>query len=136
MNGSLAFTWSPDPKRFKGVRPEYQLYDTLPIIRLLRQCSKSFIIYPELNIQGNIHYHGIIDISDKIKWHKKVLPSFKFHGFVVLKTIFDLNQWNDYIKKDREVMKDIINTELPLTCDHRLIRKRSNYGFIMLDNNS
>lgn len=120
---SLAFTWVPDPKKYTGKRPEYQFFDTLEPIRNLRLCCETFKIYPELTMAGNIHYHGLIVIKDKYKWHKKVLPTFKYSGFVCIKK-YNSTGWDDYIVKDVDIMMKILNRSLPLDKEHELIRKR------------
>ena len=89
----------------------------------MRLCCHAFIIYPELTIQGNIHYHGILHVSDKVKWHKKVLPTFKYHGFVCIKRHNNII-WDEYIEKDDEAMSVILNIELPLNKEHKLIKRR------------
>lgn len=129
MNGSLdlatsiAFTWSPNPKIFKGISPNFQFHDTLPYIKQLRTCS-SFIIYPELNKQGNIHYHGLIHIMDKVKWYKKVLPTLKYKGFVLIKSKID-EGWLKYIEKEKSTMESILEISLPLDNSHNLFKRKS-----------
>lgn len=114
--GSLAFTWAPNPKIFGGINPIYQHNDCMPLIRNMSKCCE-YKIYPELTTQGNIHYHGIIDVFDKVKWFKSVLPKLKYNGHVLIKEIFDYDKWNDYISKDSVNMLKILDNEmkLPLT---------------------
>lgn len=107
MNGSLAFTWSPDPKVISPyVDPEKQYDACFSFLILLSKCSR-FVIYSELNLSGNIHFHAIISLHDKVKWYKKVLPTFKRNGFVVLKHNVN-EQWHKYISKDSIMMKEIL----------------------------
>lgn len=118
MNGTLpndgiAFTWSPDPKKFSFIDPVKQFNDTLPFIRLLDTCGLHFT-YPELNASGNIHYHSKIFISDKVKWFKSVLPKFKYNGMVKIKTKNIDEGWDKYLIKDKEVMEKILNITLPI----------------------
>lgn len=109
---TIAFTWSPNPKKFLGIDPKYQLMDTIMFISDLHHCSNNFIIYPELNSNGRIHYHGKIQISDKYKWFKKILPTFKYNGFVLIKTDID-QKWDEYISKDKDLMEKILKFKLP-----------------------
>lgn len=113
MNGSLAFTWSPDPKKFKGIKPRYQWDDILSFVRLLSSCAY-FTLYPELNANGNLHIHARVEIFDKVKWYKKVLPTFKYNGFVLIKSK-DINEkWDEYIAKDKEIMESVLELKLPI----------------------
>lgn len=112
MNGAVAFTWSPDPKIFNGKRPKFQYNDTIHYIRLIDKCGY-YRMYPELNLQGNIHYHGVVQVLDFYKWYKSVLPSLKLNGFVCIKASPD-SKWDDYIKKDQELMEKLLNIKLPL----------------------
>lgn len=114
MMESLAFTWSPDPKKFTGVNPVFQFNETLPFIRLLMSCSDDFSAYPELNLNGNIHWHAEVRLSDKVKWFKKVLPKFKYNGFVYIKKVFDKEKWDIYIQKDMPIMEMVLGFKLPI----------------------
>lgn len=115
MDGTLpfAFTWSPNPKIFRGIDPLFQFYDTAPFIDQLATCCSSYIVYPELNLNGNIHYHAKITLKDKVKWYKKVLPTFKYKGFVVVKPKCD-EGWLSYIEKDKKLMESLLDLHLPI----------------------
>lgn len=69
-----AFTWSP-----KGVTYDPQTKYNEHIFDVFNKWRRAleFAIYPELNNNGNIHYHGIIQIRDKIAWYKRLLPFVK-----------------------------------------------------------
>lgn len=123
MNGSLAvaFTWSPDPSKFSGIRPEYQFNDTLVFIKSMASCCY-YEIFPELNLSGNIHYHGKIYVYDKVKWYKSVLPKLKYNGFVCIKGSIN-EKWDDYIVKDKDMMTKILKVDLPLIYDGRINKK-------------
>lgn len=113
MNGKLAFTWVPNPKRFVGTHPKYQFNDTVLFIEQMRNSCDYFKILPELTINGNIHFHGTIQIKDKVKWYRQMLPKLKYNGFVLLKDNPDDN-WDKYIMKDRLVMQNILDIDLPI----------------------
>lgn len=116
----IAFTWSPKPVPI--IDPFLQYVATLSLIKNLDRCAE-YRIYPELNKQGNIHYHGIIHITDKVKWYKSVLPQFKYNGYVVIKTDPD-DGWLKYIIKDAEVMSAILKINLPLIQNPKDKRKK------------
>lgn len=107
MNGSLAFTWSPAPATYAPyVDPEKQYDACFSIVKKLSKCSK-FVAYAELNQNGNIHFHAIVQLHDKVKWYKSVLPTFKRTGFVVMKFNVD-EQWHKYISKEFDLMVKLI----------------------------
>lgn len=112
MNGSLAFTWVPNPKDL-GVRPRFQYDNCIQSIRNLKLCCDSYEIYPEMTIAGNIHFHGVLNIKDKVKWFKKILPTFKYHGYVCIKPNPD-KKWFEYMSKDKEMMEKLLGIKLPL----------------------
>lgn len=123
MNGTcgynaIAFTWSPDPSKFYYIDVKMQFSDTVTFIRNLDLCS-TYEIYPELNANGNIHYHGTVCLTDKIKWYKSVLPKFRYYGMVKIKDK-NLNEgWNQYIQKDSIMMTKLLNVSLPLVNSKR-----------------
>lgn len=109
----LAFTWSPDPKQFTGKNVSFQFNDTKPFIKNMDKCC-DYRLYPELTTNGNIHYHGVVFVKDKYKWFKSVLPSLKYHGFVLLKKDVNDNWEDKYCKKDVELMSKLLKIDLPI----------------------
>lgn len=71
----FAITISP---RYRTLDP-VRLYDMdmHGIRRYLNQCSHHYILYPEFDSTSRIHYHGVVQIDDIIKWHK---IKYKFDG--------------------------------------------------------
>lgn len=119
MNGTLktAITISPPDRTNKYTRIEdiYRM-DRYTLNKRMRTCSKYFMLYPEVDLQGRLHYHGVIKINDPIKWYKSVLPYIKATlGFVLLKplnTTKDMLKWNIYSSKSWPAMRDIF--KLPI----------------------
>lgn len=138
MNGTLvlpdprAFTWSPNPKLFRSIDPQVQFCETMQTIKYLANCCNKLYIYPELNQNGRIHYHGVLYITDKVKWYKSVLPKFKYTGFVMIKT--EINEhWDEYIKKDSAMMEEILEYKLPIIFEKEIdktwLQSRNNKVF-------
>lgn len=103
----LALTWVPrgetyDPQR-KFEQHQYEIFVKW------RSPAVRFEIYPELTLAGNIHYHGIVQVLDKIAWYKRLLPAMKKKGFVKIKQIDNLEKWYKYIKKEYEENQKIFN---------------------------
>lgn len=107
------------PPQISGT-PIDQLNQLLPIIKLLRKCSKTFEIYPELTVNGSIHFHGSLEINDKIKWYKSILPQIKYKAYLVIKKNPDQG-WVEYQAKDKLMMESILNISLPITYKHVLM---------------
>ncbi len=112
-NPLLAITWSP-----KGdtITPKWSLhYYLYYYFASWHRGLKSFTLYPELNHAGNIHFHGTIQIGDKVKWYKSLLPALKRKGFVKIKIIDNLDKWTNYIQKDWLANMLIFDINKPIT---------------------
>lgn len=123
MNGTyqkIAITISPPDRTGKYNRLEgiYRA-DKYDLNRKLRLCSKYFILYPETDLQGRLHYHGILKIDDHIKFYKKVLPYIKHSlGFVMLKPLKnhkDNMNWLIYSMKNWPSMRDLFIEPIIIT---------------------
>lgn len=112
MNGTLALTWVPNPKDI-GIKPIFQFESTIGSIVNLGLCCDYYEMYPELTVAGNIHYHGVIRVKDKIKWYKKVLPTLRYKGYVCVKKDPD-EKWKEYIRKDKDIMERILCRNFPI----------------------
>lgn len=112
MKGSLALTISPPDRVTKYVAlRDIFLKDCMEIGWLLKQCSKQFVLYPELDFKGRLHYHGIVLIHDQIKWYKKVMPSIKIIGFICLKELpktKDRLNWLTYCMKEWGMTRELL----------------------------
>lgn len=89
---------------YRLIDPLYLYNDDLPIlVRWFRRFSKHYILYTEFDDMSRIHYHGTIQIDDKIKFHRSKYRIHKSVGFVkvkLLKTPNDLLKWTFYCRKD------------------------------------
>lgn len=79
-----------------------------------------FIIYPEFDFKGRLHYHGIIslDSNQKVRFYKHALIKLKNIGFVEikpLKTFLDNLKWLIYCSKEWGITRDILNIKNPLS---------------------
>lgn len=117
-----AFTWTPDPQRYRSSQPSEQYSMLLQHILLSsHKFFKHFLFVPELNLEGNIHIHGYFQIKDRISFYKTFLPRCKQLGFVKLKREFKQKPidigWIDYLCEDTHEMVYILeeNQPYPLT---------------------
>lgn len=100
--------------------PRGQFKESAPYLTRILKRSTSFNIIPEFrHTTGDIHYHGIICITDYIKWHKSTLPELKRLGFVCIKKIHkDLRDgWIKYYTKEIDIAKGILGDYFPLTSE-------------------
>lgn len=115
----IAFTWCPNNK-YHTSDPAVGYCMAIQTLKYLRLVSKDFVIYPELTLQGNIHFHGKIYIHDAVKWFKNVLPKLKKNGFVKIKT--NLNEgWDEYCGKQWDIFKDVLDLANPI--DYQYLSK-------------
>lgn len=121
--GTLAITWVPNPNTLlkRMYSPGKQLDACKWFMDQLHKCT-IYQMYPEMTIAGNIHFHGLIEITDKVKWYKSVQPTLKRNGFVLIKSNVDQG-WIDYIRKDMEDMKTIFKIDLPISKPFHKLKK-------------
>lgn len=77
--------------------------DTIYIRRQLNKFSNLYIIYPEFDNTERLHYHGIITITDNVKFHKTnyLLGKLGFTKWIKIKsnkenlrsTIYSMKDW-------------------------------------------
>lgn len=111
-----AFTCSPDPKRYKSNDPGDQWRSLLMCILLqkrLSRCFKKFIFVPELNENGNIHFHGYYSIDNQYEYNRWFLPACKKWGWCKIKERVDDYWLYEYVPKDIEKMEQVL-PELPI----------------------
>lgn len=95
-------TISP-PRRALAPSILYQ-QDIYVIRQYLNRCSDHYILYPEFSNKSRLHYHGIVRITDIIKWHKQKHQFDKVLGYTqidLLKThkdhlrslVYSMKEW-------------------------------------------
>lgn len=108
-------TWSPDPKHHRGIvkpRDQFLTYDW--VINLLAK-SCTGILSPELNKNGNIHYHAVLTIQDPAKWYTHTLPAMKKVGFTCVKQITNTyDKVYNYVLKEAKLNQKIFKIKLPI----------------------
>lgn len=118
MNGTLALTISPPDRETRYAKNTHIFTDDAQIInRLLRQCCSRWIIYPELDLSGRLHYHGMIVFKDVVKYYKSVRYSLQKMGYVCIKPIKSFKDrlgWIIYMSKQWGYTKDILNIDRPI----------------------
>lgn len=109
-----AVTWSPkmvtvhyNSQIRRDVRTYFSVMDSSGF--------NNIYVYPEININGNLHYHMLVEVFDKVKFYKAVIPSMKRDGYVIIKRVFDRQKWFDYMTKEVNVMSQLIKYPVPIT---------------------
>lgn len=84
---------------YRAMNPSILYQQDIYIIRqYLNRCSDHYILYPEFSKQSRLHYHGIIRITDLIKWHKQKPMFDKVLGFSKI----------DLIKSHKEHLRSLV----------------------------
>jgi len=124
MLTGLAITWTPRPLTTGDYEPKQQLGLYVHILKSLNAISKKCLICPELHINGSIHFHITIMIIkwQKVTLYKSVIPQMKYKGFVCIKPIDNLINWLQYTLKDKEIMQEILEIELPIDEKHPILQ--------------
>lgn len=77
-------------------------------LRRLAVIDSRFILYPETDKKGRLHYHGMIW---KDKFYKESIEKCEKMGFIKLVEIKGVEGWLKYCKKEIKVTKSML--ELP-----------------------
>lgn len=78
-----------------------------------------YIIYPELDPKGRLHYHGIVTLShnERVRFHKHAIHKLKLIGFVDIKPLAKLKdnlKWIIYIKKEWGFTSALLEIDQPI----------------------
>lgn len=129
----LALTISP-PMRYtylQNKNPNRMLYDDdKNMIKQILSYNKiyKYIIYPELDEKGRLHYHGILDLDNThyIRFHKHAIHKLRQIGFV---DITILNEFKNnlryviYMSKQWGTTKKILELDSPMMIRRDLAQK-------------
>lgn len=104
-----------------------QFFDSARIIFKSFSPSCYFMMYPELTIEGNVHWHGEFEIYDDVKYYNTTIPMLKkLCGFRCMKTIFDKDYWFKYMTKSYGSMNRCL--KIPIEYDIRCWYNNKNEG--------
>jgi len=114
----ILITWSPKTNTTaKNVNTLIQKHCDLFFYQLIA-FANDFEINPELNVSGNIHYHGFIAWSEEYKYeYNRFILALKGNGFMkVNKVKHSLSKAMEYCRKDRHALNGMIkNKYLPIS---------------------
>lgn len=129
MNATIAITISPPDRVYKLAQlkildPLRNIFigDKYIIQRVFMKCRiKRYIIYPEIDDKGRLHYHGVFtsnNTDQRVRWFKYGRPKLnQLIGYVdvkCLKTFEDRLRWLLYIKKNWGESQDLFNITEPI----------------------
>jgi len=123
MNTSLAITISPPSRTETRFKEPNNLFfmDDMSSFRAVMKYNRirKYIIYPEFDPKGRLHYHGIInmDINEYVRFHKHAIHKLKKIGFVDIKKLnsfIDKLRWVTYMRKEWGITKEILNIDQPV----------------------
>lgn len=88
------------------------------IKRYLNKISSHYCLYPEYDLQGRLHYHGIITIKDWIKYHKQIHRLIQKNiGFIKLDKLLSFKdhlRYLIYAQKGFATARQIIDIKDPI----------------------
>lgn len=142
MNTTIAITISPPhrPLRNKMIEPYNLLFteDSANINSIFRYSRiKTYLIYPELDHKGRLHYHGIINlgVNEYIRFYKHSIHKLSQIGYVDVKKInsfIDNLRWVIYMSKEWGITKDILSINEPIM-KHKTTKIKSYKGINYFD---
>lgn len=115
----VALTFSPPTSNNTPKFDHYNYY--MQILKIIKPSTCRFVMYPEIDKSGRLHYHGILHVKDEIRLYKDTFPKLRKMGFIKvkqMKTFMSILGWLTYC------MKEWPKTKLVLECDEPIYRKR------------
>lgn len=103
---SLALTLSPPDCKILTVMEIFNRHKVK-----LKQVKSNFVLYPELDLKGRLHYHGTICKTEFFRDDLKVLEDI---GFVKIKPIDHVTGWVKYCRKEWKLTKKILKIKKPI----------------------
>lgn len=124
MHTTVAITISP-PHRSDNIAfsdPNLMTYlEDRSYIRQILNYNRirRYIIYPEFDDKGRLHYHGTItlDHNQYVRFHKHAIHKFRRLGFTDIKSLKEFDdklRWSYYIKKNWGLTKEILSQQEPM----------------------
>jgi len=92
-------------------KPLSQFNETAPhLCKTLGRMGVLYVIFPEFRLlTGDIHYHGVLKVIDKVRYQKNRYE-LKRYGYTCFKFIDNIDKWISYITKDYEVNQKTLGT--------------------------
>lgn len=112
----IAYTQTIDRGTLFGIQtPRGQYRRTAPRITKLLSRATEFVLVPEFRrLTGEIHYHGIIFITNSGRWLRLTRRYLKNEGFICLKYIDNMEKWIDYFTKEAQLAEELLNRPMPI----------------------
>lgn len=105
-------TWNPNRRLVLDGTPFKKKWEAMivKVLNNLRRCCDKYCIVPEISDAGRLHCHGWVVITDRIKWHKSLLPQMQRNGFVKMAKLRHVKGF-EYSIKDAEVTAKILGPQ-------------------------
>lgn len=95
----VALTLSPPDMKLS-------LKDTMLIhLKRMAQIDSKLMLYPETDVKGRLHYHGVIT---KDEHYVESLKKLEDIGFIKVKTIKEMSGWIKYCKKELKITRNMV----------------------------
>lgn len=98
----------------------FQYDSTIRLIyNILDHSCDEFMIYPELTVNGRIHYHCLCLKKNQELWQKALIRLRKECGRVKAVEARTPDDWLEYCEKDTDCMKELLGRSFPITQEHK-----------------
>lgn len=101
---------------FKSLKRQY--LNTVQSLITQSAMVGNCIISPEFTLNNTIHYHLVLELVDKYRYHRYYKPWLRSLGFNKTVEIRNFDKCMAYILKDIEVNSLILDIKLPLCIKH------------------
>lgn len=89
----------------KNPSPLTQHKDVWPRMEKLLEFGKvDYYIWPDLTLNGQIHYHGFIKVNDYTAYQKMLFLLKKTFGYNLFKAIDDVPKWQSYCENKNNLL--------------------------------
>lgn len=97
------------------------------IIRTLNRSCGYYILYPEITETGRLHFHGVITVTNEVKWKKETIQWLNKIGFIKLENFYKNGftgklRWMCYCRKEFHQTQQVLDIKQPIV--HQKIPKK------------
>lgn len=107
----VALTISPKPLDY-DVNLLFQAY----MNRYISYIKVKYILYPEMDLKGRLHFHGILERNEEnIKAYNWTIKFLQNWCFICVKEITSMGNWIKYCKKEWKITKKLLRLKNPIS---------------------
>lgn len=130
-----AFTYNPIDQPKPGALGELEWFDEMRQFFYGLQYSK-YRLYTEVSKTGRWHFHGLIKITDRLRFTIREIGQLMTFGNLCMKrfkTTDDHMNWLAYCNKQQNELQDYLTGAIYCTIDPKVLKNRNEDGIILID---